>query len=389
MAQAGLAVSVFDWMPNPGRKLMRAGIGGLNLTHSEPMEGFLARYGSGAAWLAPMLAQFGPDHLRDWAADLGIDTFVGSSGRVFPVGMKAAPLLRAWLRRLQGLGVSFHARHRWLGWNSDGTLRFDVAPSVATAITVLALGGASWPRLGSDGGWAGILSARGVAIAPLRPSNCGFEVGWSDFFKDRFAGTPIKPAGLTFQGRTLKGEFMITRHGIEGGAIYALSAALRDAILADGQAVLTIDLKPDWSLERLTQALDSPRGSRSLATHLDKVARLKGAAVALLREGVAKRPTEAAALAACIKAVPLTLTAPRPLAEAISTAGGIRQDQVDDGLMLKALPGVFVAGEMLDWEAPTGGYLLTACLAQGRWAGLAAAARDSGCPVSAGRAEDR
>ncbi|MBF0325707.1 MAG: TIGR03862 family flavoprotein [Alphaproteobacteria bacterium] len=373
MARHSLTVSVYDWMPSPGRKLMRAGIGGLNLTHSEPAADFLTRYGSAAGWLAPMLAQFGPDQLRGWAAELGIDTFVGSSGRVFPVGMKAAPLLRAWLRRLQGLGVSFLPRHRWLGWNSDGTLRFDAAPSVASAVTVLALGGASWPRLGSDGVWADILAARGVAISPFCPSNCGFEVGWSDFFKDRFAGTPIKPAGLSFQGRSLKGEFMITRHGIEGGAIYALSAALRDATLADGQAVLTIDLKPDWSLERLTQALDSPRGSRSLATHLDKVARLKGAQVALLREGVRELPTETARLAARIKAVPLTLTAPRPLAEAISTAGGIGLEQVDDGLMLKALPGVFVAGEMLDWEAPTGGYLLTACLAQGRWAGLAAA----------------
>ncbi|MGE5478016.1 MAG: TIGR03862 family flavoprotein [Bacteroidales bacterium] len=372
LAQAGIATDIYDAMATPARKFLRAGIGGLNLTHSEPLERFVTRYGAEAERFRRWLAEFGPEQQRAWAAGLGVETFVGSSGRVFPKEFKAAPMLRAWLRRLAAHGARLHSRHRWLGWDGAGRLRFatpDGETTIAAGATILALGGASWPQLGSDGGWLPLMAAQGVAVTPLRPANCGFEVGWSDHFRDRFAGQPVKSVGLSCGGRSLKGEFVITAHGIEGGAVYALSAALRDACPG---AVLTLDLKPDWGMDKLVAALAKPRGSRSLSHHLERTIGLKGVAAGLLRELAQPLPEGAAALAAAIKALPLRLRAPRPLAEAISTAGGIAFDAVDDGLMLKALPGVFVAGEMLDWEAPTGGYLLTGCFATGRLAGLSA-----------------
>ncbi|CAA7622459.1 Flavoprotein [Magnetospirillum sp. UT-4] len=382
LAAAGHAVAVYDSMASPARKFLRAGIGGLNLTHSEPFEAFLGRYGAAAGPLRPMLAAFGPEAVRTWAAGLGIDTFVGSSGRVFPVGMKAAPLLRAWLRRLDARGVRLYPRHRWLGWDGQGRHLFatpDGQRTVDAPATVLALGGASWPRLGSDGGWRSILEARGIAVAPFQPANCGFDADWSAHFAQRHAGAALKPVVLSFAGRSLRGEMVVTRTGIEGGAVYALSAALRDAIAASHGATLNVDLRPDWDLARLQAALARPRGSRSLSTHLERTAGLRGAAAGLLRE-VLDADTLAAPwrLAAAVKALPLRLLRPRPLAEAISTAGGVDFAELDDGLMLHRLPGTFVAGEMLDWEAPTGGYLLTASLATGRRAGLAAAKWMSG-----------
>ena len=374
---AGATVTVCDAMPSPGRKLLLAGRGGLNLTHSEPFERFLTRYGERADLLHPHLAAFGPEALRDWAAGLGIDTFVGSSGRVFPAEFKAAPLLRAWLRRLKAGGVRLAIRHRWLGWSEDGSLRFATPEGetrLTAAATVLALGGASWPRLGSDGAWVGELARRGIAVAPFRPANCGFDVGWSEVMRRRFAGAPLKPVTLGFAGRAVRGEITITETGIEGGAVYALSAPLRDAIADDGGAILRLDLKPDWSQERLRQELARPRGSRSQASHLARTAKLGGVAAALLYETLPPATlADPSALAAAIKALPLRLSAPRPLAEAISSAGGIDFAELDDRLMLRKLPGTFAAGEMLDWEAPTGGYLLTACFATGRAAGLAAA----------------
>jgi uncharacterized flavoprotein (TIGR03862 family) len=373
LAKAGLAVDVFDAMATPARKFLRAGIGGLNLTHSEPFDRFVARYGAQAERFARWLAEFGPEQQRAWTKDLGIETFVGSSGRVFPTDFKAAPMLRAWLGRLAALGVRLHTRHRWLGWDAHGAARFasrDGETAHTAGVTVLALGGASWPQLGSDGGWAPWLAARGVALAPFRPSNCGFEIAWSDHFRARFAGHPVKSVGVSFGDRRLKGEFVVTATGIEGSAVYALSAPLRDA---GPGAALVLDLKPDWDQAKLAAALAKPRGSRSLANHLDRCAGIRGVAAGLLRELAAPLPDDARALAARIKALPLPVTGPRPLAEAISTAGGISFDAVDDGLMLTALPGVFVAGEMLDWEAPTGGYLLTGCFVTGRVAGRSAA----------------
>ncbi len=384
-AAAGTRVALFDAMPSAGRKFLLAGRGGLNLTHSEPFDRFLGRYGDDAAFLARALDAFGPDQVRAWAAGLGVATFVGSSGRVFPTDFKAAPLLRAWLRRLDGLGVHRHPRHRWLGWDAAGQLRFATPGgeiAVTAAATVLALGGASWPHLGSDGAWTGLLAGRGIEPAPLLPANCGFDaagggpggLGWSPPLR-RFAGTPLQPVGLAFAGRSLRGELVLTETGVEGGAVYALSAALRDAIARDGGATLVLDLKPDWSEERLRLELARPHGSRSLSSHLARAVGLHGAAAALVREVLPRQAVaDPAALAAALNGLPLRLTAPRPLAEAISTAGGLRFADLDDGLMLRALPGVFAAGEMLDWEAPTGGYLLTACLATGRTAGAAAAA---------------
>lgn len=372
LVQAGIAVDVYDAMATPARKFLRAGIGGLNLTHSEPLERFVTRYGTQTERFASWLAEFGPEQQREWAAGLGVETFVGTSGRVFPTEFKAAPMLRAWLRRLAAQGARLHVRHRWLGWDGTGCLRFATPGGQTTVpadVTILALGGGSWPQLGSDGAWVALLDAEGVAAAPLKPANCGFDVAWSAHFRDRFAGQPVKSVGLSFAGRSLKGEFVITATGIEGGAIYALSAALRDACPG---AVLMLDLKPDWPTAKLEAALAKPRGSRSLSHHLERTIGLKGVAAGLLRELAHPLPDGAAALAAAIKALPLSLSAPRPLAEAISSAGGIRFDAVTDGLMLKARPGVFVAGEMLDWEAPTGGYLLTGCFATGRLAGLSA-----------------
>jgi uncharacterized flavoprotein (TIGR03862 family) len=380
LAVAGHAVDVYDAMPSAGRKFLLAGVGGLNLTHGEPFDAFAARYGARAGVLAPLLRDFGPEALRAWAAGLGVATFVGSSGRVFPTDMKAAPLLRAWLHRLRAAGVRFHMRHRWLGWDDAGRLLFSTPAgeqkvgSGDTAV-ILALGGGSWARLGSDGAWVPWLREQGVVVAALRPANCGFDVAWSEFFRDKFAGQPVKPVVATFGERRQQGEFVITRHGVEGSLIYAFSAALRDVIEADGNATLLLDLAPGKTLERLTAEIAHPRGSRSMASHLQSRAGIAGVKAGLLRECAAKETyTDPARLAAAIKALPLRLVAPRPLDEAISSAGGVAREALDAHLMLRELPGVFCAGEMLDWEAPTGGYLLTACFASGYAAGKGALA---------------
>ncbi|MBT9486743.1 MAG: TIGR03862 family flavoprotein [Rubrivivax sp.] len=380
LAGGGARVEVFDAMRSVGRKFLLAGRGGLNLTHSEPEAPFRARYAQAEGALTPALQAFGADALRAWAAGLGIETFVGTSGRVFPRDLKAAPLLRAWLRRLHAAGVVVHTRHRWSGWGPAGELLFDTSDgprNVQPDATVLALGGASWQRLGSDGAWLPGLQARGVAVAPLQPSNCGFDaaVPWSDFLRGRFAGQPVKPVAATFEGRRQQGEFVLTETGIEGSLVYAFSAALRDAIKRDGQAVLVLDLLPAHSAERVGVEVTRPRGHRSLATHLKSRLGIEGLKLALLHEVLgAEALHEPAHLAAALKALPITLAAARPLNEAISTAGGVAFDALDPGFMLRACPGVFCAGEMLDWEAPTGGYLLTACLATGRAAGLGALA---------------
>ena len=378
LAQGGVAVTVYDGMRSVGRKFLLAGRGGLNITHSEPFEQFVGRYGRSQPHLTPLLNQFGPDELRAWVHNLGIETFVGSSGRVFPTEMKAAPLLRAWLKRLRAAGVTFQMQHRWLGWANDGALRFatpDGETSVQADAVILALGGASWPKLGSDGGWVPLLQARGVDIAPLLPANCGFDVAWSDYFREKFAGSPMKTIELHHQDFHQRGEFVITETGVEGSLIYAASAGLRDEILANGRAVCHLDLLPDRTKAQIAKSLAKPRGSRSMASHLQSRLRLKGVKAGLLREIVpAEDFSDPHKLAAEIKALPLTLAAPRPLAEAISTAGGVTFATLDESLMLRAQPGVFCAGEMLDWEAPTGGYLLTACFATGWAAGLGALA---------------
>jgi uncharacterized flavoprotein (TIGR03862 family) len=381
----GIPVDLYDAMPSVGRKFLMAGKGGLNLTHSEPLDAFLARYGERRAEIEPLIRAFGPEELRAWAAGLGVDTFVGSSGRVFPSEMKAAPLLRAWLHRLRAAGVRFHVRHRWLGWAPNGDLRFitpDGEVNIASAATVLALGGGSWAKLGSDGAWLPVLHARGIAVAPLKPANCGFEAGWSDHFRTRFAGQPLKSVALGFAGETRKGEFVVTEHGVEGSLIYAYSARLRDAIVADGSVTFQLDLLPDWPAERVLAEVARPRGSRSLSSHLQSRLGLTGVKAGLLRECL--DPTafaDPARLAAAIKALPVRLLAPRPIDEAISTAGGVAFAALDEHLMLRTLPGVFCAGEMLDWEAPTGGYLLTACFASGRAAGLGVASYLAGCTM--------
>ncbi|MCC6716938.1 MAG: TIGR03862 family flavoprotein [Acetobacteraceae bacterium] len=370
VALAGHHVTVFERMPSPGRKLLMAGRGGLNLTHSEKFAQFLARYAEAAGWLAPILAAFPPEAVTAWCEGLGQPSFIGSSGRVFPKAMKASPLLRAWLARLDGLGVRLVTRAHWIGRDADGTLHFADGAAHRPDAAILALGGASWPRLGGDGSWAGSLP--GIAITPLRPANCGFAVDWSSHFRDRHAGTPLKRIALRHGGRSLRGEAMVTGAGLEGGAIYALSAALRDAIAREGLAMLEIDLRPDLTQAELARRLGAPRGSASLSGHLKRHAGLPPVAVGLLQEALHQGATTP--LPALIKAVPVTLTAPFGLLRAISTAGGIGLDELDDRLMLKRLPGLFAAGEMLDWEAPTGGYLLTACLATGHAAGRGAAA---------------
>ncbi|MBP0600383.1 TIGR03862 family flavoprotein [Herbaspirillum sp. LeCh32-8] len=378
LAQHGAAVDVYDAMPSAGRKFLLAGRGGMNITHSEPQPDFLPRYGERREQLAPFIRRFDSDRLRAWIHELGIETFVGSSGRVFPREMKAAPLLRAWLHRLRDTGVRFHTRHRWLGWNESGALCLqtpDGEIAVQADAVVLALGGASWPRLGSDGAWAPLLQDKQVGVAPLQPSNCGFELAWSEHFRERFAGEPVKPvvASVTLPNGDManrRGEFIVTAEGIEGSLVYALSAGLRDAIAADGQARLYLDLLPDWTLEKVHAELAHPRGARSMSSHLQSRLHLKGVKAGLLREIVSKDDfADATKLARAIKALPLTLLRTRPIAEAISTDGGVSFEALDDALMLRALPGVFCAGEMLDWEAPTGGYLLTACFATGRAAG--------------------
>jgi len=373
LSQGDARIDLFDAMPSVGRKFLLAGKGGMNLTHSEALAPFLSRYGQRQAEIEPLLAAFGPEALRAWAHDLGIDTFVGSSGRVFPTDMKAAPLLRAWLHRLRGSGVNFHVRHRWLGWNEAGELRF-ASPTGETTqafdAVILALGGGSWARLGSNGAWVPMLQAHGVDVAALKPSNCGFDVGWSALFKERYAGQPLKSVTLTFGEFQRQGEFVVSENGIEGSLIYAASAAIRDTIEANGSAQIWLDLAPGKSLQRVIAEVVHPRGSRSLSSHLQSRAGITGVKAGLLREVLGKDDyADPQRLAAAIKALPLTLIAPRPIDEAISSAGGVRFEAMDSNLMLTALPGVFCAGEMLDWEAPTGGYLLTACFASGRVAG--------------------
>jgi len=373
VAVDGQKVLIFDAMPSPGRKFLMAGKGGMNITHAEPLADFAGRYGSRQAVIAPLLERFGPQQLCEWIHGLGIATFVGTSGRVFPTGMKAAPLLRAWLHRLRQRGAQFHVRHRWLGWADDGALRFATPKGetrVAADTTILALGGGSWAKLGSDGAWVPLLAARGIPVAPLKPANCGFDVAWSAHFSERFAGQPVKPVIASIAGRRQQGEFNITAGGIEGGLVYALSAPLRDALETTGCAVLHLDLTPGKTLERLSADLARLRGRNSLANHLRRRAGIEGVKAGLLRELLPLETLTATdRLAAAIKHLPLPVKAPRPLDEAISTAGGIAFEALDENLMLRDLPGVFCAGEMLDWEAPTGGYLLTACLATGRAAG--------------------
>ena len=372
LSQAGLAVEVIDAMPSVGRKFLRAGVGGLNITHAEPLTDFLRRYGARSARLHPWLEAFPPTAVRDWVHSLGIDTFVGSSGRVFPREMKAAPLLRAWLRRLRASGVQIQTRQRFLGWTVQGALRVATAAEerhVLPRATLLALGGGSWAQLGSDGAWGPLLQAQGVTVAPFKPANCGFEgAGWSPYLREHFAGAPVKGVSLSLNGHApRKGEFILTAQGVEGSLIYAYSAALREAIEQNGQVHARLDLLPDRPLAAVQHALSRPRGKQSMASHLKRQLGLTGVKVALLRElSEASHNSVPAAVASAIKALPLTLLRPRPLDEAISSAGGVTFEALDNGLMLRQLPGVFCAGEMLDWEAPTGGYLLTACLATGR-----------------------
>ncbi|MHB1121279.1 MAG: TIGR03862 family flavoprotein [Ramlibacter sp.] len=378
MSAAGQTVHVYDGMPSAGRKFLLAGRGGLNLTHSEDFDSFVSRYGASRGSVARWLEAFGPQAVREWAQGLGIATFVGTSGRVFPRQMKAAPLLRAWLHRLRGQGVRFHMRHRFAGWTEEGGLRLrtPAGEQVASAeAVVLALGGASWSRLGSDGAWVPLLAQRGVAVAQLLPANCGFDVrgGWSAYFSSRFAGQPFKSVAITAGEFHRLGEFVATATGVEGSLVYAASAILRDEIRLRGSARFEIDLLPGRSREHVLREVAHPRGSRSLASHLKSRLGLEGIKLALLHEVLPRDALhDPDRLASAIKAVPLVVTAARPVDEAISTAGGVRLESLDERLMLRALPGVFCAGEMVDWEAPTGGYLLTACLASGRVAGLGA-----------------
>jgi uncharacterized flavoprotein (TIGR03862 family) len=381
LAEAWHRVVVYERMPRVGRKLLLAGRGGLNLTHSEAMERFMPRYRGAAPRLREAIDAFPPDRLRAWCEGLGQETFVGTSGRVFPRAMKTSPLLRAWLARLAGLGVEIKTHHRWIGW--DGSrLSFETPEGnilVEPLCTVLALGGASWPRLGSDGTWAPVLREAGIAVAPLAPTNCGVRVAWSEIFRARFAGTPLKRIALRFGDETSRGEAMITAEGLEGGAVYALSAPIREALQHRGEATFAIDLRPDLSAEEIATKLAKPRGKQSLATYLRKALNLDPVAIGLLQErahaeGTPLAALEPDALARAIKALPVTATGLAPIERAISTTGGVTFDDLDDAFMLRARPGTFVAGEMLDWEAPTGGYLLQACFATGRAAAQGALA---------------
>lgn len=376
LSEHGAQVNVYDAMPSLGRKFLMAGKSGLNLTHSEPFEKFVSRYGKRKAEIEKWLMDFTPDDLREWARGLGVDTFVGTSGRVFPVGMKASPLLRAWIQRLSASGVTFHLRHTLSGLHADGSLHFvtpDGEITVQADAVILALGGGSWRRLGSDGAWVEWLRQAGAEVEALRPSNCGFDVDWSPIFKEKFDGAPVKSVVLSFGEFHQQGEFIITKEGVEGSLVYAASAWLRDEIEANGRAVMRLDLAPDKTEAQLVERLSKPRGSRSMASHLEKTVGMKGVKAGLLREFVPKDEfADEEKLAFYIKHLPVTLVAARPLNEAISSAGGVRFESLDENLMLKHLPGVFCAGEMLDWEAPTGGYLITACMASGRWAGRGA-----------------
>ncbi len=384
LAVAGVAVQVFDAMPSVGRKFLLAGKGGLNLTHSEGADAFAGRFGARRGQIEALLQGFGSEALRAWAKDLGVETFVGSSGRVFPKDLKAAPLLRAWLHRLRASGVQFHMRHRWTGWDAQNNLSFETAQgprSVAAQAVVLALGGGSWPRLGSDGAWAPLLRSRGVAVAPLLPANCGFDVGteqrkgWTELFSSRYAGQPFKSVAISFTDSagasfSRRGEFVATASGVEGSLVYAASALLRDEIARAGSATFTLDLLPDMSAQKVQAEVAHARGSRSLASHLKSRLGLEGIKAAILYEVLSKEQMhDLPTLAATIKSLPIRLVAPRPLEEAISSAGGVLFEVLDRQLMLEQLAGVFCAGEMLDWEAPTGGYLLTASMASGFAAG--------------------
>jgi uncharacterized flavoprotein (TIGR03862 family) len=378
LVRGGIKVDLFDAMPSVGRKFLLAGKGGMNLTHSEPIDAFLSRYRERRNEMTPLLAAFSPAALRQWVHDLGIETFVGSSGRVFPTDMKAAPLLRAWLQRLRHGGVNFHMRHKWTGWRDDGALRFhtpDGERDIHADTTILALGGASWARLGSDGTWLPWLAQRGIPVKPLQPSNCGFDTQWSEHFRSKFAGQPLKAVIASFTAKDgasvmRQGDCIVTDGGVEGSLIYALSAPLRDRIATEGNAVLHIDLLPGRELSHVIAEVARPRGSRSMSSHLQSRLGLQGVKAGLLREllppSVFSQPEQ---LAKAIKSLPLPLHAPRPIDEAISSAGGVAFDALDANLMLRTLPGIFCAGEMLDWEAPTGGYLLTGCFASGLAAG--------------------
>ena len=383
LSAGGARVDVYDAMPSLGRKFLMAGKGGLNLTHAEAYGVFLARYGARRPNIEALLNDFGPDALRAWLRGLGVETFVGSSGRVFPVGMKAAPLLRAWLHRQREAGAKFHVRHRWLGWSEDGALRFATPKGEYTAqadIVVLALGGGSWARLGSDASWVPLLERRGVQVTPLQPANCGFDIGWSEHFRSRFAGRPLKSVVASFTDSAgvthrRQGECIITDTGVEGGLVYALAAPLRDAIAANGAAMMVLDLLPGREPSRVIEEIAYPRGAKSLSNHLQSRLGIKGVKAGLLREAMLKDDfTDPARIAAALKALPLKLVATRPMDEAISTAGGVAFETLDEHLMIRSLPGVFCAGEMLDWEAPTGGYLLSACFASGRAAAAGALA---------------
>jgi uncharacterized flavoprotein (TIGR03862 family) len=376
LSQAGVKVDLYDGMPSVGRKFLLAGVGGMNITHSEPYPAFLGRYAERSGDIAPLLRGFGADDLCQWIHGLGIETFVGSSGRVFPTDMKAAPLLRAWLKRLREAGVTIHTRHRWTGWDAAGNARI-AHPEGELVLkpdaVLLALGGASWSRLGSDGAWWPVLAEHGIDLAALQAANCGFEVSaWSELLRSKFAGAPLKNIGIGLQGQTPRlGECVITDNGVEGSLIYALSAQIREEINQQGSSTIYIDLLPGKAPSAIQKALEKPRGSRSMSKHLHSQLGIDGVKAALLRE---LTPREAfdnpAQLSQALKALPLTLIKARPMDEAISTAGGVTFEAMDQRLMLKQLPGVFCAGEMLDWEAPTGGYLLTACFASGRAAGL-------------------
>ena len=367
-----LSITLYDGMPSPARKILMAGKSGLNITHKQGIDdpaGFAARYGTAEKWIAPLLADFGAAEIIDWITQLGADPFVGSSGRIFPKVMKASPLLRALMKRLEARGVTLKARHRWMGWDETGQLSFntpDGTTPITADATLLALGGPSWPRLGTDGGFLPVLGDRGLTVHPFKPANCGFDIDWQEDFGKEWAGTPIKSVALRHGEHVATGDFVITRTGIEGGTVYALSAPLRERIATHGSATLFVDLRPNQSAEALANRLSRPRGKQSMANHVRKSINLKGPQAALLKHAtdrdVMRDPT---ALAAAIKALPLTLARTRPISEAISCAGGVDCSQVNEQMMVKRIPGLFLAGEMLDWEAPTGGYLLTACLSQG------------------------
>jgi uncharacterized flavoprotein (TIGR03862 family) len=382
LALAGHSVDLYDRMPNPGRKFLLAGRGGLNLTHTDGPTDFLAQYREAGDWLKPIIEAFSPDDLREWCASLGEESFAGSSGRVFPKSFKASPLLRAWLRRLDSLGVTFHGRHKWLGWDDTGALVFETAEAerlvVHAEATLLALGGASWPKLGADGGWVSLLEAEGIEVSLLTPANAGVKIAWSDLMKDRFAGSALKRVVAVCRGEQAKGEAIVTRDGLEGGVIYELGPAIRHSLEVDGKAMIYLDLRRDLPLHILTERLAKPRGKQSVSTWLHKAAGLAPAAIALFREeaatGIHAPFDDPAAMATLLKALPVRVEAMAGLERAISSAGGVGLSALTEELMLRNLPGVFVAGEMIDWEAPTGGYLLQACFSTGVWAadGMAA-----------------